>query len=50
MTRIPGPALKVSLLDHRTQLVKAMKQESARSELARAVVAAQQKITQLKRG
>ncbi|MEU5893079.1 hypothetical protein ABZ835_40525 [Streptomyces sp. NPDC047461] len=46
----PGPALKVSLLEHRTQLVKAMKQESARSELARTVVAAQQKITQLKRG
>ncbi|KUN17783.1 hypothetical protein AQJ23_40735 [Streptomyces antibioticus] len=46
----PGPAVKVSLLEHRTQLVKAMKQESARGELARAVVAAQQKITQLKRG
>lgn len=46
----PGPAVKIPVLEHRTQLVKAMKQESARGELARAVVAAQQKITQLKRG
>ncbi|MFJ2239753.1 hypothetical protein [Streptomyces sp. NPDC087859] len=46
----PGPAVKVSLLEHRTQLVKAMKQESARGELARTVVAAQQKIAHLKRG
>ncbi|SNX88763.1 hypothetical protein SAMN06272735_9269 [Streptomyces sp. TLI_55] len=47
----PGPAaVKIPVLEHRTQLVKAMKQESARSDLARAVVAAQQKITHLKRG
>ncbi|MFI9830810.1 hypothetical protein ACIHIX_24355 [Streptomyces sp. NPDC051913] len=46
----PGPAVKLSLLEHRTQLVKAMQQESARGELARAMMAAQQKITHLKRG
>ncbi|AZP22653.1 hypothetical protein ACIGMX_06440 [Streptomyces aquilus] len=46
----PGPAVKVSLLEHGTQWVKELKQESARGELARAVVAAQQKITRLKRG
>ncbi|MFC8349996.1 hypothetical protein [Streptomyces sp. NPDC057280] len=47
---VPGPTAKIPVLEHRTQLVKAMKQESARGELARSVVAAQQKITQLKRG
>ncbi|MFJ5301130.1 hypothetical protein [Streptomyces sp. NPDC088350] len=41
----PGPAAKVTLLDHRTQLVRAMRQEAARHELARAVITAQQKIT-----
>ncbi|MFJ9544075.1 hypothetical protein ACIRPX_43685 [Streptomyces sp. NPDC101225] len=45
----PGAAVKVSLLEHRTQLVRAMKQENARSELARAVMAAQQKIAALRR-
>ncbi|MFI8234888.1 hypothetical protein ACIGDI_39445 [Streptomyces sp. NPDC085900] len=44
-----GPVMKVSLLEHRAQLVKAMKQEAARGELARAIVAAQQKITLLRR-
>jgi hypothetical protein len=52
-TALPEPApaaVKIPVLEHRTQLVKAMKQESARGDLARAVVAAQQKITQIKRG
>lgn len=46
----PGPALKISLAEHRIQLAKAMKQENARIELARAVVSAQNKITALRRG
>ncbi|MDV9172306.1 hypothetical protein R6V09_19635 [Streptomyces sp. W16] len=40
----PGPAMKVPLPDHRAQLARAMRQEAARHELARAVIAAQQKI------
>ncbi|MDH6222323.1 hypothetical protein [Streptomyces pseudovenezuelae] len=40
----PGPAVKVPLLEHRTQLARAMRQEAARNELVRAVIAAQQKI------
>jgi hypothetical protein len=45
----PGPSLKISLLEHRAQLIRAMKQEAARSELARAVLSAQQKIKSLRR-
>ncbi|MBY8343396.1 hypothetical protein LXH13_38640 [Streptomyces spinosirectus] len=45
----PGQAADVSLMELRLQLVKAMKQEDARSELARAVVTAQQKIAALRR-
>lgn len=45
----PGLNMKVSLPEHRIQLVGAMKQEAARAELARAVIAAQQKIKSLRR-
>ncbi|MER7576903.1 hypothetical protein [Streptomyces sp. NPDC126514] len=45
----PTPAVKVPLAEHRSLLVKAMKQESARSELARAIVTAQNKITAVRR-
>lgn len=45
----PGPSLKITLLEHRTQLIRAMKQEAARTELARAVLSAQQKIKVLRR-
>lgn len=38
------------MAEDRIQLAKAMKQENARVELARAVVAAQNKITTLRRG
>ncbi|MCL7429822.1 hypothetical protein [Streptomyces sp. YS415] len=46
----PTPAVKVPLAEHRSLLAKAMKQESARSELARAIVTAQNKITAVRRG
>lgn len=45
----PGLNTKVSLLEHRTQLVGAMKQEATRNELARAIITAQQKIKLLRR-
>ncbi|MEU4490200.1 hypothetical protein AB0H94_35920 [Streptomyces purpurascens] len=45
----PGPNMKISLVEHRTQLVRAMKQEAARAELARAVLTAQQKIKSMRR-
>ncbi|MET7681393.1 hypothetical protein [Streptomyces sp. NPDC005423] len=41
----PGPAVRLALPDHRAQLVRAMRQEAARGELARAIITAQQKIT-----
>ncbi|MGW1075586.1 hypothetical protein [Streptomyces sp. NPDC002537] len=44
-----GPDTEVSLAEHRAQLVRAMKQEAARAELARAVITAQQKIKSLRR-
>ncbi|MET7473516.1 hypothetical protein ABZT17_04000 [Streptomyces sp. NPDC005648] len=40
----PVPAARIAAADHRSQLVLAMRQEAARHELARAVIAAQQKI------
>ncbi|MEU0030868.1 hypothetical protein [Streptomyces sp. NPDC006335] len=43
------PNLKVTLPEHRAGLVKAMKQEAARAELARAIITAQQKIDSLRR-
>ncbi|MEU0645979.1 hypothetical protein [Streptomyces umbrinus] len=49
-TALPEPAPEMTLLEHRTQLTRAMKQENARSELARGVVAAQRKITLLRQG
>ncbi|MGW3283412.1 hypothetical protein ACWDR3_02060 [Streptomyces sp. NPDC001002] len=45
-----GPAVKVPLSEHRTQLVRAMRQEDARHQLARAIIAAQQKIKTLRHG
>jgi hypothetical protein len=42
-------ALKVSLPDHRAQLVQAMKQEAARADLAQAISSARQKIKSLRR-
>jgi hypothetical protein len=50
-TALPEPpaTLKVTLPEYRTLLVKAMKQEAARAELARAVITAQQKIKSLRR-
>ncbi|MEU4878407.1 hypothetical protein [Streptomyces sp. NPDC021608] len=45
----PGLNMKVSLPEHRTQLVGAMKQEAARHELARAIITAQHKIKALRR-
>ncbi|MFI0515784.1 hypothetical protein ACH3Y9_40380 [Streptomyces sp. WSLK1-5] len=50
-TALPEPptALKVTLPEHRTLLVKAMKQEAARAELARAIITAQQKIKSQRR-
>ncbi|WP_221349539.1 hypothetical protein [Streptomyces beigongshangae] len=53
VTALPEPepdSSAVLLPEHRSLLVKAMKQENARVELTRAVVAAQQRITQLRRG
>ncbi|MEV6481238.1 hypothetical protein [Streptomyces sp. NPDC051576] len=42
----PGPAVRgVPLPEHRGLLVRAMRQEAARDELAHAIIAAQQKIT-----
>jgi hypothetical protein len=43
------PNLKVTLPEHRAGLVKAMKQEAARAELARAIITAQQKIKSRRR-
>ncbi|MGW7130105.1 hypothetical protein ACWGIA_17410 [Streptomyces bobili] len=50
-TDLPDPGIntKVSLPEHRMQLVRAMKQEAARTELARAIITAQQKIKTLRR-
>jgi hypothetical protein len=50
-TALPEPTsmVKVPLSEHRSLLVKAMKQESARSTLARTIVTAQNKITTLRR-
>lgn len=50
-TALPEPAssLKATLLEHRTLLVKAMKQEAASVELARAILTAQQKIKTVRR-
>ncbi|MFB6961717.1 hypothetical protein ACFCYB_33205 [Streptomyces sp. NPDC056309] len=45
----PGPNVKVSLLEHRGQLIRAMKQETARAELEQAIITAQQKIQSLRR-
>ncbi|WP_328978477.1 hypothetical protein [Streptomyces canus] len=42
-------AIKVAVADHEAQLVQAMKQEAARSELAQAISSARQKITALRR-
>ncbi|MFJ9559823.1 hypothetical protein ACIRQQ_07250 [Streptomyces fuscichromogenes] len=46
----PGPAVRVTVPEHRAQLVRAMRQEAARGELARAVIAAEQKITAQRHG
>ncbi|MGW3106032.1 hypothetical protein [Streptomyces sp. NPDC001100] len=45
----PGPAGRVSVPEHRAQLVQAMRQETARGELVRAVLAAEKKIKDLRR-
>jgi hypothetical protein len=42
-------AIKVAVAHHEAQLVQAMKQEAARSELAQAISSARQKITALRR-
>ncbi|MFI0090749.1 hypothetical protein [Streptomyces bobili] len=39
----------MSLPEHRMQLVRVMKQEAARTELARAIITAKQKIRMLRR-
>ncbi|WP_229330312.1 hypothetical protein [Streptomyces sp. UNOC14_S4] len=44
------PDAKVPAAEHRAQLVRAMKQEAARVELVRAVLAAQGEINSLRRG
>ncbi|MEU5599939.1 hypothetical protein [Streptomyces sp. NPDC020298] len=46
----PTPALKVSSQDHQMQLVQAMKQEAARTDIEQAISTARQKITHLRRG
>ncbi|MER6693131.1 hypothetical protein [Streptomyces minutiscleroticus] len=46
----PGPATKISTSEHRHQLVRAMRQEAARTELERALITAEQKINTLRRG
>ena len=49
-TALPGPASSaVPPSEHRSRLTRAMKQENARIELARAVVAARRRITLLRR-
>ncbi|WP_019066525.1 hypothetical protein [Streptomyces hokutonensis] len=40
----PGPAVKVTVLHHRAQLVMAMRQEAARNELVHAILAAEKRI------
>jgi 6,7-dimethyl-8-ribityllumazine synthase len=47
----PGPAVRgVALPENRALLVKAMRQEAARDELAHAIFAAEQRIKDLRRG
>ncbi|MGH1556522.1 hypothetical protein ACRAWF_46600 [Streptomyces sp. L7] len=51
-TALPEPdpaAVHITVQDHRAQLVQAMRQETARGELVRAVLAAEKKIKDLRR-
>ncbi|MEV0471268.1 hypothetical protein [Streptomyces prunicolor] len=43
-----GPAARVGLPEHRTRLEQAMRQEAARDELAHAILAAEQRIKDLR--
>lgn len=45
-----GPAVRVGLPEHRARLEQAMRQEAARDELAHAILAAEQRIKDLRHG
>ncbi|MFJ9247691.1 hypothetical protein [Streptomyces sp. NPDC101776] len=52
-TALPEPdptAVRITVQEHRAQLVQAMRQETARGELVRAILAAEKKIKELRRG